>query len=398
MFRKNPVIPADTLVWETGIQDQKETSFVKGYDMFTQQEAREFVNDVLNNVIASGRDDLLNQFYGTNFTGHHLDQGYDIEDLKILTLKAKNNLVEFNYDIKEVLVLGDFIINTSFINWVDKTSNDNYKATQISVWLTEDKKIKESWIMLYKTSSTINQKIFQELNNSNFTTNMFSVQEAHSFFKELYLNIFINGKVDLLPNYYTSDFIGHSNSDLFDVEDIKNRVSVLHEYFRDIKHEVKKIMISDRLVTISSVVSFAHKKNLKIYEISQFGTYLIHDGKIKESWLVFDNELGSYRQYNLESLQDEADIMKPFEINQKNREKYIERIIAALKTINRGITLSARELECLYYYLSGYSAKETAEYMDISPRTVESYLVGIRNKFGCKNRIELRNILFPQEE
>ncbi len=51
--------------------------------------------------------------------------------------------------------------------------------------------------------------------------------------------------------------------------------------------------------------------------------------------------------------------------------------------------LSTRESECLFYLLRGKSAKETGLLLTISPKTVETHLQHIRDKFGCQNKSQL---------
>lgn len=51
--------------------------------------------------------------------------------------------------------------------------------------------------------------------------------------------------------------------------------------------------------------------------------------------------------------------------------------------------LSAREMECLSYYLKGKTLKEIAAVLNLSQRTVESYYENIKSKFGCDTKTEL---------
>lgn len=54
--------------------------------------------------------------------------------------------------------------------------------------------------------------------------------------------------------------------------------------------------------------------------------------------------------------------------------------------------LSARELESLFFLLRGKTARQIAQLLTLSKRTVESYVEQIRNKFGCQNKAELFNL------
>jgi DNA-binding CsgD family transcriptional regulator len=51
--------------------------------------------------------------------------------------------------------------------------------------------------------------------------------------------------------------------------------------------------------------------------------------------------------------------------------------------------LSPREMECLFYLLRGKSNKQIAVVLDLSPRTVESYIDQVKAKMRCNTRSEL---------
>lgn len=56
---------------------------------------------------------------------------------------------------------------------------------------------------------------------------------------------------------------------------------------------------------------------------------------------------------------------------------------------NMGTKLSNREIDCIYFLLHNKTAKETAREMNISHRTVEFYLEGIRIKLNCESKSDL---------
>jgi DNA-binding NarL/FixJ family response regulator len=51
--------------------------------------------------------------------------------------------------------------------------------------------------------------------------------------------------------------------------------------------------------------------------------------------------------------------------------------------------LTPKEKEVIRYVLDGYSNKEIADKMDISPRTIETHRANVLNKFNLKNTTEL---------
>lgn len=64
---------------------------------------------------------------------------------------------------------------------------------------------------------------------------------------------------------------------------------------------------------------------------------------------------------------------------------YLKEIGMAFE-VEQAKKLSRRERECLELLLAGESAKGSAQHLNLSPRTIESYLENIRAKLGCVNK------------
>ncbi len=72
----------------------------------------------------------------------------------------------------------------------------------------------------------------------------------------------------------------------------------------------------------------------------------------------------------------------------KQLDEYLESLgITAKPSTQQSIT--RREYQCGYYLLQGFTSKQIAEALHISPRTVEVYLERLRTRFGSKNKIQL---------
>jgi DNA-binding CsgD family transcriptional regulator len=56
---------------------------------------------------------------------------------------------------------------------------------------------------------------------------------------------------------------------------------------------------------------------------------------------------------------------------------------------DNGIKLSHREISCIKYLLQNKTAAETAELMNVSRRTIESYLDNIKVKLNCHSKVDL---------
>lgn len=59
---------------------------------------------------------------------------------------------------------------------------------------------------------------------------------------------------------------------------------------------------------------------------------------------------------------------------------------------NELTSITTRERECLAHFSTGKTYKETATIMGISPRTIETYVKKLMNKFNCYSKSKLVNI------
>ena len=59
----------------------------------------------------------------------------------------------------------------------------------------------------------------------------------------------------------------------------------------------------------------------------------------------------------------------------------------------QGVHLTQRELQCVSHLLDYKTALEIAELMNVSRRTIESYLDNVKNKLNCSNLKELKDLL-----
>jgi DNA-binding CsgD family transcriptional regulator len=55
---------------------------------------------------------------------------------------------------------------------------------------------------------------------------------------------------------------------------------------------------------------------------------------------------------------------------------------------DRPITLSRRQVQCLYWVQEGKSASDIGAILGLSPRTVEEYLAKACDKLGVRRRIQ----------
>lgn len=75
----------------------------------------------------------------------------------------------------------------------------------------------------------------------------------------------------------------------------------------------------------------------------------------------------------------------------KKAESYLEKIekIITFNSSNPFPKLAKREIECLYFMIRGMTAKQIGKLLNLSFRTIETYIENMKLKLNCCNRSEL---------
>lgn len=72
---------------------------------------------------------------------------------------------------------------------------------------------------------------------------------------------------------------------------------------------------------------------------------------------------------------------------------YNDKLALFSELIKNRIYLSKREWECLEYLIRGYTMKTIAARMALSPRTIEFYILNLKQKFKANNKSDLLDIV-----
>ncbi|MBY0282059.1 MAG: LuxR C-terminal-related transcriptional regulator [Alphaproteobacteria bacterium] len=83
------------------------------------------------------------------------------------------------------------------------------------------------------------------------------------------------------------------------------------------------------------------------------------------------------------------------EIEEKNKE-FLNKLKLKKYHFMNNICFSAREAECMHYLSCGKTVKEIGNLLGLSPRTVESHIVKVKNKIGCNSKSQIIK-LFEKE-
>jgi len=142
---------------------------------------------------------------------------------------------------------------------------------------------------------------------------------------------------------------------------ISGKTQVIDEYFRN----EKGILIKGQ--STKSPLFDPQGNIVGLYGISFLSEVI--DGEPPEPLKLSSSIRGRYHQVRAQSLSESQEY-------QHKRPKLHEK-------------LSAREIECLRWIAKGLTAKAIAEELNLSKRTVESYIEGAKSKLGCLNKTEL---------
>lgn len=216
-------------------------------------------------------------------------------------------------------------------------------------------------------------------------------QQAKEFVQDLFVTLFKEGQDDKLLNYYTQDVIGHYGDNIFNLDDIRNRIA----YFKSRYHK-RQYYINEVIVLDDKFIVFRSKQiGIDVYYNKPFnlnisGVYRLENKRVAELWLLSDVELNYY------ATADEIEPTEKIHVCEVEKQRFLTMMEDYQRfSPKQDIQLTRREQECLYYFINGFTAKEIAKELNISYRTVQDYLGIVYQKYGCSTKHELRKKIFP---
>lgn len=207
-----------------------------------------------------------------------------------------------------------------------------------------------------------------------------------SFFLHGLFDLWESGEETLIPEYYHADFIGHHHGQTFNLDALYKRFVYLHNRYKRPRFNLSEFhMIGDNtILSMLHHLSMDAEKN-KMVEFHMAHQFLMENGKIKALWSLSSEELVVKDIENASQTEDVS-----ISTSSKKRFEKCLKIVHDYKDM--GVVLTAREIDCLYYYIHGLSSKEIAPLLNISYRTVEKNIENIKKKYDLSHKSELRKI------
>lgn len=209
--------------------------------------------------------------------------------------------------------------------------------------------------------------------------------EAQSFLNQL-IHYILYEPLVRTTDFYHPDFIGQHHLESFNLDVLIERFHYFRKRYNHMECELVEFeVLKDN--TIFSFVDFtAFDKNLNMpIELFLAHILILEKGKIKQSYA-----LSKYKMV-MKSLQERED-EENFSIQRTARGHFEKTLKLVNQETQKDIQLTAREIDCLYYYVSGLSSKESAKKVGISFRTVEKHLENIKLKYQLSSVRDLKNM------
>jgi len=119
--------------------------------------------------------------------------------------------------------------------------------------------------------------------------------------------------------------------------------------------------------------------------LKRYASYLV------DEWKSYLNKMGPYT-INIAKELGWVKFREGFPYSKKTtvarREEFLKKI-GLIDSETAISSLSKREYECLCFMLKGHSASQIANNLCLSSRTIEHYMISIKNKYGCTSKAEL---------
>lgn len=199
-------------------------------------------------------------------------------------------------------------------------------------------------------------------------------------------NLYINnyGLLERFCNYFDE-----KAEDIVDYND-ESKLPSLGRQFSFYNNSQENFLIQDIKIQQFLQETFLKKRNLQIGEKKLFSSR----EEIEGLWRL---TLGR----NIKDLSSDLDI--PLVIIEKMIKNYKDvRLDRETKKRAPDIeflhnSLSVRQKECFFFLVRGYTAKQIAQQLGLSYRTVETHINHLKNKFNCRTKGQLIEMVFEKK-
>ncbi|WP_232051895.1 MerR family transcriptional regulator [Aquicella siphonis] len=199
------------------------------------------------------------------------------------------------YEEEQVLMLQQILfyreIGFSLNNIQRIISSDDFN--KIDALLSHKQVLAESLDRTKKLIKTIDQTIARLRDEITISDEELFVGFAHKFAFDSFVTAFAPGNEHMLDKYFASDLVmfNHTMKKQLDLNDLKSRLPVLHEIFKDLRSEVKDVTTEENRIAFRVEQNAVFTKHIPVgvqVRLDVMNLYKLERGKVRE-WQIWVN-------------------------------------------------------------------------------------------------------------
>ena len=208
-----------------------------------------------------------------------------------------------------------------------------------------------------------------------------------SFYHSLFQRLWSGETKEELGEYFAQGFMTIYQNQSYSIEEILERVRFSRTRYKNINKiiiDIKKI--NETTMLLLSRIQSIDTTNNKAVEFYNVNLDEFRENQLIKSWLL------STTPIQINNIKDKG-VIEDRTIERAEKENFKKKITLLLKDHYADISLTTREVDCLFLYYSGMLAKEIALQLNLSHRTVEKHLEHVRNKLHVTTKQKLKDLL-----
>jgi DNA-binding CsgD family transcriptional regulator len=193
--------------------------------------------------------------------------------------------------------------------------------------------------------------------------------EAVQFIQNMYNSVWHPLDVEIFSKFYSSNVKGHSGETHINFNDIQKHINNLKNKYAQLNPDFHRILCAGNQITAWFTQHAIDYNGDEVMALETMVTYEVRDNQIQQFWFMWDVNASDF--FN-ESTHPEKFQKQDNQLNKQN--------------------LTGRERDTLYYLIRHFNQKEIARALDLSPRTIESYIDSLKSKFNVNSKNGLIDI------
>jgi DNA-binding transcriptional MerR regulator len=199
------------------------------------------------------------------------------------------------YEEEQILMLQQILfyreLNFSLIDIQKMISGNDFN--KIDALISHKKILEQNLDRTKKLIHTIDQTIAHLRGKITMRNEELFVGFAHQFAFDSYVTAFEPGNEKMLDQYFSSDLVmfNHTMSKQLDLNDLKSRLPVIHNIFKDLKSAVKDVTAEEDRIAFrveQNAMFYKHNPEGLPVKLDVMNLYKLESGKVKE-WQIWVN-------------------------------------------------------------------------------------------------------------